>query len=378
MRIAHFLLGRCNPDSANGVDKTVYHLARHQALMGVNTAVFSLTRKKPIPIPGVEIFTLRGKKSGVLNVKLPFMPKEMIEGLWAWKPDIVHFHSVHIGAFIALAHKLRKRSMPYIVTPHGGFALRKLETVGLRVRAYIKLLEKCYLEGAYFVQAVSRNDTDGLQALGIRAQVVEVPNGIDLAAVPRKVDVSLLRRRYPNIDGRRVFLFLGRLDPVQKGLDLFLEAFAQAGAYNFVLVIVGPDWQGSMARLRSRAEALGLGGRVIFAGPVYGRQKWSYLAGVDVFVHTSRWEGFAFSVLEALAMGKPVLASTGADPEGEINKQGAGFTVPATAKDVAKAIRCLAQLSNEELLRMGSQARAMAEEYDWKHIARSLLEASGA
>jgi glycosyltransferase involved in cell wall biosynthesis len=207
---------------------------------------------------------------------------------------------------------------------------------------------------------------------------VEVPNGIDLAAVPRKVDVSLLHRRYPKIAGRRVFLFLGRLDPLHKGLDLLLEAFAQAVAYNFALVIVGPDWQGSMAWLRSRAEALGLGGRVIFTGPAYGREKWSYLAGGDVFVHTSRWEGFAFSVLEALAMGKPVLASTGADPERKINKQGAGFTVPATAKDVAKAIHCLAQLSNEELLRMGSQARAMAEEYDWKHIARSLLEASGA
>ncbi|CAM3384835.1 hypothetical protein [Rhodothermus bifroesti] len=35
MRIAHVLLGRCNPDSANGVDKTVYPLARHQALLEV-------------------------------------------------------------------------------------------------------------------------------------------------------------------------------------------------------------------------------------------------------------------------------------------------------------------------------------------------------
>lgn len=378
MRIAHFLLGRCNPDSANGVDKTVYHLARHQALMGVNIAVFSLTRKKPIPIPGVEIFNLRGKRLGLLNAKLPFMPREMAKQLWAWKPDVVHFHSVRIGAFIALARELRRRGIPYIVTPNGGFALRKLKTVGLTVKVYIKLLEKSYLEGAYFVQAVSRNDTDGLQALGICAQVVEVPNGIDLAAVPRKVDGSLLHRRYPKVAGRRVFLFLGRLDPIHKGLDLLLEAFAQAGAYNFALVIVGPDWQGSMAWLRGRAEALGLGGRVIFTGPAYGLEKWSYLAGGDVFVHTSRWEGFSFSVLEALAMGKPVLISTGADPEGEINKQGAGFTVPATAKDVAKAIHFFSQLSNEELLRMGSQARAMAEEYDWKQIAHSLLEASGA
>jgi len=377
MRIAHFLLGRCNPDSANGVDKTVYHLARHQAALGAYTAVFSLTPKKPIPITGVEVRALGARQWGRLGAKLPFMPKEMVEELWAWKPDVVHFHSVHIGAFIALARALRRRGMPYIITPNGGFALGKLERVGMGVRAYIKLLEKPYLEGARFVQAVSRNDADGLQALGIRARVVEVPNGIDLAAIPRKVDPDLLQRRYPNIAGRRIFLFLGRLDPVHKGLDLLLEAFARADAYDFVLVLVGPDWQGSMACLRSLAEAQGLGDRVIFTGPAYGQEKWSYLAGGDIFVHTSRWEGFAFSVLEALAMGKPVLASTAADCKGKIGKQGAGLTVPATAKDVAKAVHCLTRLSLEELLWMGRKARALAEEYNWKHIARRLLEASG-
>ena len=52
MRIAHVLLGRCNPDSANGVDKTVYHLARHQAALGAEVAVFSLTAKEPLTVFG--------------------------------------------------------------------------------------------------------------------------------------------------------------------------------------------------------------------------------------------------------------------------------------------------------------------------------------
>jgi len=55
MRIVHFLVGRCNPDSANGVDKTVYYLAKHQAVLGHDVAVFSLTTKLPLSIPGVEV-----------------------------------------------------------------------------------------------------------------------------------------------------------------------------------------------------------------------------------------------------------------------------------------------------------------------------------
>ena len=56
LRIAHFILGRCNPDSANGVDQAVYHFARTQAALGHPVAVFSLTEKPALPIPGVTVF----------------------------------------------------------------------------------------------------------------------------------------------------------------------------------------------------------------------------------------------------------------------------------------------------------------------------------
>lgn len=374
MRVAHLIYGRCNPESANGVDKAVYHLSRYQAALGAEVAVFSLTRKEPLPIPGVEVRAVPQPRGGGLGTRWPHAPRVLLENLLGWKPDIVHFHSVHIGPFIALGRILRSRGVRYVVTPHGGFAPGRLERIGVEVRTYIRLLEKPYLEGAHFVHAVSRNDAEGLKTLGIHARIAEVPNGIDLATVPQEVDAGLLRRRYPALEGKRVFLFLGRLDPAPKGLDLLLEGFAQAEADDAALVLVGPDRRGSTAWLQSRAEALGLGDRVIFAGPAYGQEKWAYLAGMDVFVHTSRSEGSPFSVLEALAMGKSVLASTAADPEGKIGRQGAGLTVPPTSEDVAEAISYLSGLSPEELMGMGRQARALAEEYDLRRIARRLLE----
>jgi glycosyltransferase involved in cell wall biosynthesis len=121
----------------------------------------------------------------------------------------VHFHSVHIGPFVALGRALRCRGIPYVITPHGGFAPGRLTRVGTGVRAYVRLLEKPYLEGAQFVHAVSRNDVEGLRSLGVRARVV-VPNEIDPAALPTRVDAGLLRRRFPGLWGKRVFLFLGR------------------------------------------------------------------------------------------------------------------------------------------------------------------------
>lgn len=368
MRIAHVLLGRCNPDSANGVDKTVYYLARHQAALGAEVAVFSLTAKEPIPVPGAEVRVLP-PPSGRLEGLWPGGPKRLLEELLGWKPDLVHFHSVHIGPFIGLGKALRRRGVPYVVTPNGGFAPGRLARVGPEVRAYIRLLERPYLEGARFVHAVSRNDLEGLSSLGVRARVVVVPNGLDLDSVPVRVDVDLLRRRFPGLQGKRVFLFLGRL-------DLLLEAFAAARLPEAALVLVGPDWRGSLARLREQARRLGLEERVVFAGPAFGEEKWAYLAGADVFVHPSRWEGFSFSVLEALAMGKPVLVSRAADPNGEIGTFGAGVVAEPRVAELSQGLARLLGLRPEEVDRMGRRARALVEErYSWRGIVVQLMEA---
>ncbi|GAP07778.1 hypothetical protein ATHL_02665 [Anaerolinea thermolimosa] len=93
MRIAHCILGRCNSESANGVDKTVYYLALHQAKAGEKVAVFSITDKEPLPIPGVEVIPIPSVRKGLL-IHLPFSFCGLEEKLLEWKPDIVHFHSV--------------------------------------------------------------------------------------------------------------------------------------------------------------------------------------------------------------------------------------------------------------------------------------------
>ena len=376
MRIAHFLLGRCNPDSANGVDKTIYHLAKTQAALGATVSVFSVTEKQPVAIPGAEVVTISPStfvRLPRLGTKIPWTGVEPKRRLSEWKPDIVHFHSVHIGPFVGLARWLRTRKIPYVVTPHGGYALGRLEKAGWKVKWYIHAVEKHYLQQAAFVHLVSRNDREGLETLGIKVRTVQVPNGIDLSAIPSHVDEGLLYKRYPALQGKRVFLFLGRLDPAHKGLDILLEAFAVARLPEAALVLVGPDFRGGMMRLQEQARRLGLAEQVMFTGPAFGEEKWAYLAGADLFVHPSRWEGFPFSVLEAMAMGKPVLLSTAADP-GDIASVGAGITVQPNVDPLAHALKEMGKASQEELKGMGARGRRLVEgRYNWQHIAEKLL-----
>lgn len=373
MRVIHVIFGRCNPESANGVDKTVYHLARHQAALGAKVAVFSLTNKEPLPIPGVDVQSFPSPQ-GFWARLVPFAPERLVQAILEWKPRLVHFHSVHIGPFVGIGRRLKQHGVPYVVTPHGAFAPGRLARVPPWVRAYIRLVEKSYLEGAAFVHAVSQNDVEGLAALGIRAKAVVVPNGVDLSIVPTVVDANLLFHRFPTLRGKRIFLFLGRLDPLHKGLDILLEAFAQANCPEAALVLVGPDWRGSLERLKAHVQRLGLEGRVLFTGPAYGEEKWSYLAGADVFVHPSRWEGFPFSVLEAIAMGKPVLATPVADPDNVLAKLGLGFIVSLATENLAETIRMLVRIPQEELRQVGTKARESLRQFGWDEIAKKLLD----
>lgn len=125
----------------------------------------------------------------------------------------------------------------------------------------------------------------------------------------------------------------GRLEH-QKGLDLLIRAFAHSPACaTRDLVILGEGSQGR--RLRALAEALGVAGRVHFAG--FTDNPWAYFARAELFVLASRWEGFGNVVAEAMACGAPVLVTDCDYGPREIVAHGTtGWVVPA---GTAEALR---------------------------------------
>jgi glycosyltransferase involved in cell wall biosynthesis len=368
MRILHFLLGRCNPDSPNGVDKTVYFLSKAQAALGNRVGVFSLTPKPPIFIPGVLVKTYQPSR---ISFRLP---NSLLRELLKWQPDVVHLHSVYSPPNTVLSRWLHKQGIPYVKTPHGG-----LSRYVLRRRWYLKvpyrsLFELPTLNHALFIHAV--DDAEDIRNYGVRKPIVTTPNGLDLTVIPTNLNKESLNSHFPQLRGKRVFLFLGRLDPLHKGLDLLFEGFALAQVEDTVLVLVGPDWRGGKKTLEALARKLSVASRVVFAGPVYQKKKFDFLAGTDVFVHSSRWEGVAFSVLEAAAVGKPCLVTHAADPCGMLERYQAGIIVEPQGAKIAQGIRQLAAKSADELQAMGARARQMVGvEFSWERIAKVLTEA---
>ena len=197
-----------------------------------------------------------------------------------------------------------------------------------------------------------------------RTREVVCPLGVE---TPPAGSADEFLAHYPQLRGKRLILFLGRLHP-KKGCDLLLDAFAKtAPDESFALVMAGPDqWNGELQR---RA-----GSRVIFTGMLEGSMKWSALRGAEVFILPSHQENFGLSVAEALACNLPVLISNRVNIWREVEADGAGLVENDDAAGTERLLERWFQASNAERAQMQQRAgECFRRRFEIKHAAASLL-----
>jgi len=363
------MLGRCNPESANGIDKAVYHVSSAQAALGNAVSVFSVSPKPVIPVPGVQVHTY--PPATVLNLPRRALQRDLL----SWRPDVVHIHSLYVPANAVIAQVLRRSGVPYVITPYGAADQHLMMRRSYVKRPYRALVERPTLNRAAFVHAI--DDERSIFDYGVTSPVVSAPSGIDFAAVPEALDRNTCRTSVGVSKHTRLAVFIGRLDPVQKGLDILIDAFAGVATQmpELILLLVGPDHHNSRRALSDLTVRRGLSSRVIIREAAFGQAKFELLGAADFAVHPSRWEAMPFSVLEALAAGRPCLVSHAADPAGLIARHEAGVVVEPTIGAVARALDQLGSASNDELTRMGRHAFRLARaEFSWPRVAQTLVD----
>jgi D-inositol-3-phosphate glycosyltransferase len=187
--------------------------------------------------------------------------------------------------------------------------------------------------------------------------------GVDRGVfVPRSREDAKSRLHLSN---DRLLLFVGRLDVVHKGLDVLLDAVAQALGWHVALV--GSDFRDGRSWLLGRAEALRMVPRLTVTGPRHGRLLHEAFAAADCFALTSRWEGLPIALLEALAHGVPAVVSPAVNRLVGVSDAGAGWM--AEAPELGALLRRLELLDSREWDRRAHAARALAARYDWAAVA---------
>jgi len=209
----------------------------------------------------------------------------------------------------------------------------------------------------------------------VKNKIEVIPNGVDLNVFTPNISGQEIRQKYQIDDNESILLFVGRLT-FYKGVEYVLQALSiiKKKINNVRLIIVGKGYLEK--QLKALCASLGIEKSVIFAGRVSDNMLPKYYAAADVFVlpSTSIAEGFGIVLLEAMASGKPVVASNvGGIPEVIIDGSSGILVPPRETKDLAESVIHL--LSNPAMSRaMGHEGRIIAEKsYGWKDIATRTL-----
>jgi glycosyltransferase involved in cell wall biosynthesis len=182
--------------------------------------------------------------------------------------------------------------------------------------------------------------------------------------------------RFPQLRNRKIILFLSRIHP-KKGLDLLIRAFARHEKRfdEFDLVVAGPDNVGLRPRLERLCARLKIQHRVHWTGMLMGDDKWGALRSASFFVLPSHQENFGIAVVEAMAIGVPVLISKKVNIWREVESCGCGHAVADDINAVAEGLEYMCALPQLELAAMAQNARdCFQKRFDLEKNALDLLE----
>jgi glycosyltransferase involved in cell wall biosynthesis len=285
------------------------------------------------------------------------------------KSDAVQIHGLwqeHCSVATDLAQDC---GIPYLISAHGMLEPWALKSKGWKKRLYWRLREKRHLQGARCLRALTVAEAEQYRALGLRVPVAVIPNGV---TVPAAVTPEPFFQRYPELRGRNIVLFLGRLH-AKKGIHVLCQSWAKVCREfpDSHLVVAGPDFDGLQNSLEAQLHRDGAASRVTFSGMLRGDEKWSALSAASTFVLPSYSEGFSVAVLEALGVGLPVIVSKSCYFP-EVQKYRCGWIVDPQSGPLEEVLRECLSLSATEREAMGLRGRRLiAERFSWSTIAET-------
>lgn len=367
MRITHLI--ESIDIATGGPPAVVFNLAAHQAALGAHVRVVTAATdsvpaslaqwQRQCQLPeSVELQTLPSgwRRLDTLAAAL----RGIAQG-----SDVLHVHGLWGPlAWSALAAPVVAAG-PVLLAPHGMLSGWSLAQKRLKKQLALRLGWRRAIQRCAAVHCLNEAEQRELNARFPGVATLVLPNGVSAAAAA----TSGAAPQVPSV------LFLARLHRM-KGPARLLDAFAYAlsqepSLASCRLIMAGPD-AGEGEALRLQAQRLGIAAQVEFPGAVFGAAKQRLLESATLLCQPSLYEGFSVTLLEALAVGLPVVTTPEANFP-QIQAAGAGIVCEGAAVPLGSAL--LAMLKDAALrTRMGCAGRQLvADHYTWDRIAQASL-----
>lgn len=279
----------------------------------------------------------------------------LVKYLHQSKTTILHAHSSK-GALVGRIAAAIARTPIVVFTAHNSIFYEEWPEWKKRLFATVEKFLARFTDKIITVSDALKQEV--LEREGLSAKLLTtIYNGIEIEKFVPETDIKLTRRSLNIPELGPVIGTIARLAP-QKGVSYFLKAASLLKEYqvNFLVVGDGPLRE----ELEKEVNELGLKNRVIFAGQRENIPE--ILAMLDIFALSSVTEGLPLTILEAMAAGKPVVATrVGGIPEAILEGKTGLVVAPKDPEALAVALASLLG-ERDRISRMGANGLKLVRE----------------
>lgn len=347
MKIAHVV--SLFPPDIGGMGKVAYDEVVELSRRGHEVSVFTLLLDGNNYNDNLSNFTIKRYnpilKSGVAG----FIP--------AIKKDLKNFDLVHLHfPFYGAAEWVLASGVPYVITYHMDARPNK-SYQKIVSSIYDRVVTPLIFQRARKIIVVDNNYQYKRNIINSEKRVF-IPNGIN-TEIFKPVSLTPFQIGLEKLQGKKVFLFVGNLIPV-KGISFLLRAWKELDS-NYHLLIVGGGYNENI--YKKEAKSIGVESRVHWLGACFDEKRLAQYYNIcDAVVIPSSAESFSLVAGEALACGKPIVASNISGIKERALENETGFLFEkGSVEDFKNAIKKLIALSNNDLLNIQKNCRKLIE-----------------
>lgn len=293
---------------------------------------------------GTELFFRRSQSP--INPGFRFGPLSQLGRLLRRRrerpwPDIVHIHGGFFHLTAAAARWARHHDIAYVNRPAGILNARCLALGRARLkRLFLQASYLPDLRGAAMIHATSAAEKNEVLALlpEVADRVRVIPLGADVDCCDREKAKQRFLRKFPELSGRRIVLYLSRIT-FKKRPEMLIEACAGLrGRFPDLAVLLVGGADAHERIVRQSVLRHGMTDCVTFAGHLDNQEKCGAFAAASVFALPSIDENFGIAVVEAMAHGLPIVTTPGVATHEYVDRCRAGLTVSGDARSLAAGI----------------------------------------
>lgn len=365
-----------------GMERYVYYFSKYLVENGIKVILLTST------------FTKEYKINNFGDIKLEFIPPRVNEAnkylkliYYRYFLRNVSKYLVHINNDIDTIHafglcpveylKLKNRKK-IILQPFGNEEFKNKSNEFIFKKIYLDfIMRNSKIFCAKRVDAIASEGElqtkEIMQLFGVsKDKIFYLPDGIDLKEIENYLaNLEITREDYNLQDVDLVLMNVNRLEP-NKGVSYLIKALKILNKeLNVKLILIGTGSEEK--KIKNQIKSLSLEDKVVHLKNIPDKLMFQLYALSDISVTPTLYEGLPLVILEAMACGKPIVASNVSEVPQVVKNGVNGFLVPP--KDPKAMADKVLEIYDKNLFRkMGKASRKIVKYYNWKNIAKMAIK----